>query len=122
MKTLDEVINKFENCNHYEFSCDGCPYLLEECDCTCDPDALHYLKEYRSELSNERLSWDELKQLEGKPVWIEDDEGYKYWVIIESIGYCKELLKDYMKVYSIYGFGAYRNNGSIKAYRKERYE
>lgn len=46
MKTLDEVIKKYEWCNDEKNSCSACHYNLERC--ACDPDALHYLKEYRS--------------------------------------------------------------------------
>ena len=50
-------------------------------------DALHYLKEYRNcgdcayadsylrcakDSRNDPLTWDDLKQMEGKPVWVED--------------------------------------------------
>lgn len=50
MKTLDEVIEKFETCNSSVYCCSECPYINEIC--SCDPDALHYLKEY-----NEHLKW-----------------------------------------------------------------
>lgn len=37
--------------------------------------------------ANNPLTWDELKQMEGKPVWLERTEKYCYprWVIIERI-------------------------------------
>lgn len=76
-------------------------------------DALHYLREYRTrredlirncdrheelynqyrdmidELEkNDPLIWDELKQMEGKPVWVEvkyhnPEATYKYWTIVK---------------------------------------
>ena len=50
MKTLDEVIKKFELCNSYssDMCNSSCPYFDDKC--VCDPDALHYLKEYREHL------------------------------------------------------------------------
>lgn len=55
-------------------------------------DALYYLKEYRSldsldavafpEDDNPAMTWNELKGMEGKPVWVEM-EGYKHnWGIV----------------------------------------
>ena len=105
MKTLDEVIKVFEmRCCQ---GCDECPYYPDDCLSYLDEplsDALHYLKEYRSEKAmweadrkgylnwieqykearekhqqavielkkNPPLTWDELKQMEGKPVWVEE--------------------------------------------------
>ena len=98
MKTLDEVIKKFELCNSYSYDmCNSsCPYFDDKC--ACDPDALHYLKEYQRYQNtpsrmvhmamcdeNNPLTWDELKQMKGKPVWVEEsaDNGlwWTYWVI-----------------------------------------
>lgn len=113
MKTLDEVIKAKElcelNCSD-EGHCQDCPYAKQDANgdwsffCQdCEADALHYLKEYRSEKAmweadrkghldwieqykesrekhqqavielkkNPPLDWDELKQMEGKPVWFE---------------------------------------------------
>ena len=72
-------------------------------------DALHYLKEYRETkkhlaclddaeirgdntqvVNNPPLSWQELQQMEGKPVWIEADNGqeqFKHWFIIDEFTY-----------------------------------
>jgi len=112
MRTLDEVIKAFEWClNDDNDECDECPYNTEhETDChERNVDALHYLKEYRTTQTayikamadiedNPPLTWDELRQMEGKPVWIEeywmpseDEEGItedsepdteKYWAIM----------------------------------------
>lgn len=107
MKTLDEVIERFEDDLHAT-EADSQLIMLFDRDVA---DALHYLKEYRSkqdtiaeqlteleqkndhvcelaktvceeydrlcnrlaeEYSNDALSWDELKQMEGKPVWVEE--------------------------------------------------
>lgn len=86
--------------------------------------ALYYLKEYRAklvqnsgELGNDPLTWDELKQMEGKPVWVEADYFEKGWFLVDAsladiwvTGYdCAEhQLREE-------GIGV-----SWKAYRKER--
>jgi len=84
MKTLDEVIAELEDEGLFA-------------------DALHYLKEYQrlqiaflkalADLEdNPPLDWDELKGMEGKPVWVEytyqgewrSDKGE--WIIINLMG------------------------------------
>lgn len=108
MKTLDEVIKKYEICSS-QITCSTCPYYQEIC--SCDPDALHYLKEFKryqntpscnghmalvdyftESQKNEPLTWDELKLMEGSPVWVEWVEvviGGSYsirdWFLIEWI-------------------------------------
>ena len=98
MKTLDEVINEL----HYWDTCDAFPESFYDFEVTTD--ALHYLKEYREkqdedwrqsyiavrneilfggEDDNPPLTWEELKQMEGKPVWIELLKGkWKGWDVI----------------------------------------
>ena len=83
MPTLDEVIEAIEVCRDSYVS----GKIIKS-------DALHYLKEYQrlqiaflkalADLEdNPPLDWDELKQMEGKPVWVEADDGkYKGWVIV----------------------------------------
>ena len=95
MNTLDEVIKALEICTSDRDGCGECPY-----DSVCDADkkwddALYYLKELRHildntvwvgstkeesgywklptlpETGNDPLTWDELRQMEGKPVWVE---------------------------------------------------
>lgn len=95
MTTLDEVIKAIEVCRD--------SYVAGK---IIKSDALHYLKEYRDECNNivnvhddyihlrnemqdelsrmnPPLTWDELKQMEGKPVWIEDGLENGEWYIIE---------------------------------------
>ena len=109
MKTLDEVIKAFEICIGYYCSNaehDVCPYLGEsDMGCMKEPekDALHYLKDYKryqntpsrighmalvdwfeESQKNEPLTWDELKVMEGKPVWIEWT-GSPRWGIVDGI-------------------------------------
>jgi len=80
MKTLDEVI--FE-----------APYTPTP----WEVDALSYLKEYKElskmwndrldkENSNSALTWEQLKQMEGKPVWVEYENYAPDWEIIENVG------------------------------------
>ena len=89
MRTLDEVIKAFE----YTYENDPVAW-------TYGIDALHYLKEYKrvqnkiekialgniedtlDKLDNKPLTWDELRTMEGKPVWVEA-EPINGWVIVE---------------------------------------
>lgn len=115
MKTLDEVIKAYEICHASVLSCEGCPYdngeRWRDSDCYMT-DALHYLKEHKNQqdfysdgikrttemidkcektvaeylaVNNPPLTWDELKTMEGKPVWVEEsaENGlwWTYWVI-----------------------------------------
>ena len=125
MKTLDEVIKAFE----YTYENDPVAW-------TYGVDALHYLKEYRDlkemtdwheEMENIRnnltnllmnppLTWDELKQMEGKPVWVEY-EGYKpMWDIVDKI-IDKRTIETYKCMLHDEGIGIH-----WQAYRKERGE
>ena len=95
MKTLDEVISTME----YEAAYNGGEAR------GYDPDALYYLKEYRTEQKilsdskkhyeywehiyytelekNNPLTWDELCTMEGKPVWVVQHHGdTKGWLLI----------------------------------------
>ena len=101
MRTLDEVIAEIRDQMGL-----GDPVLY---------DALHYLKEYKNtgeyykeaighvtevidhyekmvadylSVNNPPLSWEELRSMEGKPIWMEVDyhnpeETYKYWTIVK---------------------------------------
>ena len=109
MKSLEEVIKIFTK------SFDN-TYNIVPLDCEPEygEDALHYLKMLRdmtcgtsqilrntSQITcpkchsefvilpdiNTPLTWDELKTMEGKPVWIEADNGqeqFKHWFIIDE--------------------------------------
>ena len=122
MKTLDEVIATMEyeaqyNCGEQR---------------SYDADAIHYLKEFQSlskmwndkldkEQDNPPLTWDELKQMDGKPVWVEDyidepEDTTKYWAIYRRIDKAQEteyaLLSEYFYDKAEYG-------KTWQAYRKE---
>ena len=95
MKTLDEV-KALENVALADTDGESEGYFLAV-------DALHYLKEYQryqntpsrnghmalvdyfeESQKNEPLSWDELKSMEGKPVWVEYIScKRKVWAIVD---------------------------------------
>ena len=92
MKTLTEVIEALERCGTYP-NCHFC-FLHAGPVCGWIRDALSYLKMYK-ELAddseafaewkeNPPLTWDELKQMEGKPVWIDSVPLVRRWVIIKK--------------------------------------
>ena len=114
MKTLDEVIWAVENCDSAIDDCAHCSYCKDDCEDlrSLRADAIHYLKEYRDTDENYKkaiahvievidhyekmvadyladnnppLTWDELKQMEGKPVWVEALL-YKQWAVIAYVG------------------------------------
>ena len=109
MKTLNEVIKAWSICfsDISRSDCTECPYADDDGEAACfnhdREDALHYLKEYRAEMKhaediclkaekvvkdaerNDPISWDELKQMEGKPVWVETLL-YKQWAVIAYVG------------------------------------
>lgn len=156
MKTLDEVIDTFEKACDLERRCEGCSGCLgQENGCPNDgaesiPDALFYLKEYREEIKNIRyfhdeyialnneladlknnenppLTWDELKTMEGKPVWIEllnhdiwEDPSHKVdseWWVIGEVRKDDIILATYLDEMELFE----DDLGEIwQAYRKER--
>lgn len=94
MKTLNEVITAHEYCVNSSITgavCEECPAFAKP-DCGIREDALHYLREHKEKLdfesalpdyyelvdfwaeqqANPPLSWEQLKQMEGKPVWVEE--------------------------------------------------
>lgn len=146
MKTLDEVIKGFECCQNVE--CNECPYKIlinDDTHVPCDQlekdeDALHYLKEYKANredpdgdhqqlkkarnllwefYQNDPLTWDELKTMEGKPVWVEQHHGdTKGWLLI--LRKCDDVVTCTTKHGN--SFYLYKANYGEKwqAYRKER--
>ena len=145
MKTLDEVIQALDN---WMPDCDSCVFYCDvygENNCTI-ADALHYLKEHKNQqdfydqsihktidminkcektvaeylaVNNPPLTWDELKQMEGKPVWVEDSNGKGEWVLLsgtEEDEYLYFVYRDCVE-YKIYREG---QGERWQAYRKER--
>lgn len=127
MKTLDEVINKLED---YPVSPSTLPCSVSIVTVEDLNDALYYLKEYQKiedeyeelkdwwaeeHAENVPLTWDELIQMEGKPVWYEH-EFWKGWIILGKVeqGVNCEMIPDREERWYIV------KDGSAKAYRKER--
>lgn len=80
------------------------------------------LKQYWAEQQeNEPLSWDELRQMEGMPVWIEIGLLPPRWFLIEGFNGDQMVGVDALSVRVPFykdGFGP----GRCQAYRKERHE
>ena len=139
MKTLDEVIAYFDNQTNSRHV-----YLTDEAD-EIYLSALHYLQEHRellqktqqvelgnnlaelgnnlTELDNPPLTWDELKEMEGKPVWITEMISGRivreYWDMVCILQYAEEDHIDFYK-------GPWRAKIELgktwNAYRRERTE
>lgn len=153
MKTLDEVIASLKicatnYCSNPEYG--DCPYMDDKYNCNIsqrNADALYYLNtiyttenlyhDAINELNaikdedwkdrNFPLTWDELRQMEGKAVWIDSVPLVRRWVIIKKfhpIGGNKNLFD--MEVED--GGHFLRKNmrrddpAWWQAYRKEKYE
>ena len=121
MKTLDEVIKAQERCGTYP-NCHFC-FLHSGPMCEWIRDALQWLKGYKAhieldrlrdkcEAKNDPLTWEELKSMEGKPVWVEDnidepEDTTKYWAIYRRIEKTQEteyaLLSDFYYDKAQYG-------------------
>lgn len=152
MKTLDEVIKALELCTG-DYDCVGyeCPYRQEGtcCDIVAVPkmqaDALHYLRLFQKHVErvrgqldalkeeyrpNDPLTWDELRTMEGKPVWVElweatDSDFVQYrwgngaWYIVKEFAlgalaeYCQLTPNRRTWIKQSYG-------EEWQAYRKER--
>lgn len=105
-------------------------------------DALHYLREYQryqntpsrnghmalvdyfdESQKNEPLSWDELRTMEGKPVWVEGSHGpalsYKGWALI-SFDKQGDDMKCQLYNSAEFWIGEEDYGTDWQAYRKER--
>ena len=144
MKSLDEVIKKIEK----QWVCPSSDEADEYCELyDVRDDVLHYLKEYRDDrenfseaISNCRkalnkyimdintlaqqeenlpLTWDELRTMECKPIWVEQHHGdTKGWLLI--LRKCDDVVTCTTKHGN--SFYLYKANYGEKwqAYRKER--
>ena len=143
MKTLDEVVEILENVvkhNYVWFDEKTALMTIETL-----TDTLQYLKEYKrisaklekiafgnitetlEKLDNPALTWDELRQMEGKPVWIwlspriKNTPGSGRWEIIykfNPIGGNKNLFE--MEMESRSRFKRKYQGDLWQAYRKEK--
>jgi len=83
------------------------------------------LKELEIGTLNDPLTWDELKQMEGKPVWVEltyPKGGYSHWGIIEGFpkaGYEFITLRGFHQIDS-FSLMDEEMGTTWQAYRKER--
>ncbi|MBQ6508059.1 MAG: hypothetical protein IJI07_01175 [Flexilinea sp.] len=133
MKTLDEVIKANECCDHGEpdSRCEDCPYNgIGACCAERESDALQWLKGYRAhieldklrdkcETKNDPLSWDELKQMEGKPVCVElYGSDFDEWVLIH--GWNDDIMWFADCNGTLYTEKECRLGQTWQAYRKER--
>ena len=131
MKSLKEVIDGLKYCAQYKDinSCPNCPYYDVSRDGCIDEehlemDAAYYLEEYQDSLGqmielNEPLTWDELKQMKGKPVWVEFfyEDGQHFdsdWFLV---GFVSESFCD---VIGKLGTSRLVKNDYWQAYKKER--
>ena len=130
MMTLDELIDWLEKT--------VMPISFE----AVKKETIHYLREYREMkqhlacmdsgeirgdatqiVNNPPLTWDELKQMEGKPVWVEEPyngEWHGNWAVICSVGEYEYDDDPYM---SMTDDSFYLKSGCgtrWQAYRKER--
>ena len=104
MKSIDEVMKARQICSSFEEHCEKCPYIEKQTidklkndeptinglGCLADlcKDEYYYLKKYKDSLENHPLSWDELKQMVKKPVWIEQtvtEKKYSGWALIQEV-------------------------------------
>ncbi|MBQ6503218.1 MAG: hypothetical protein IJI57_04825 [Flexilinea sp.] len=101
MKNLDDTIKGLECCLKPADKLGNCPAECPYIHC-CDPesnaikaDALNHLKEYKADIANRNkataafmpglteynpaLSWEELKEMTGKPIWCESGNSFHQW-------------------------------------------
>ena len=148
MKTLDEVIKAVHYCGLAGFDDTyvydgGCPY--EDCS-KCrqkrmfGKDIIHYLKAYKrvqnkiekialgniedtlDKIDNPALTWDELRTMEGEPIWIDAESlsvgvspYWKDWYIIKSFSN-----DDFMYCNDGFEWAKEMQGRLWQAYRKER--
>ena len=140
MKSLEEVIYQLENCAYAPLTDDACHYLkmyrsdmqmYAENQKHWEDDLMQKIKDFGDakeryikrlkELDigtlNDPLTWNELRQMEGKPVWIEIGNGWKGWVIIRKVSDSGIVSGSdgFIGLETVYGMDT-----TWQAYRKER--
>ena len=135
MKTLDEVIELCEKAL-------WCAYLPQDDTTTTAGLALYYLREYREMkehlacldavalhgedtqiVNNPPLTWDELKNMPGKPVWVEHEGYTPGWEIVENNGAVRGSAGDFTGRFVETNMSILRKEEqgiTWQAYRKER--
>ena len=131
MKSLNTVIEVLEACQNDAIECFECP-MRHETECEVKSVALAYLKEYQKiedeyeelkdwwaeeHAENVPLYWNELKGMEGKPVWLVYDWNnthFEGWILLDHFeGIFIVDAKDEWALSEV-------NMDKWKAYRKER--
>ena len=85
MKTLDEVIAEMEGMEFIGTLADALYYLkgFKRISAKLEKIALGNITETLEKLDNPALTWEELRQMKGKPVWVVPEEEKGYWLVIE---------------------------------------
>ena len=142
MRTLDEVIESMQltsdvNRNYREENADVLHYLVEYRACQqhmqvveqIRQDAVRqrdaHIKALAELKRNDPLSWEELKQMEGKPVWVEYDGYTPDWEVIENVGAMRGSIGDITGNFIETHMSVLHKDDMGKtwqAYRKERTE
>ena len=135
MKSFDEVIKALSICGRHS-NCEGCPYenvsYSTEIGNTCKDimhyDALYYMQDRIDECqeANPPLTWDELRTMEGKPVWVEvlsdEIDLSSRWMLVARETKAHSLPLAYTDDIGHWIFGHEDKLGKIwQAYRKERF-
>lgn len=124
MMTINDILKALECCSGYDPKCEDCSYRgIGMCESVSKEDAVLYLKEYKNLLDSQKeenppLTWDELRTMKGKPVWMERPE-WEEWLLVSEIDNdkCEMYLRDK------WGNGVIvngRNVGYWQAYQKEK--
>ena len=142
MRTLDEVIESMQltsdvNRNYREENADVLHYLVEYRACQQHMEVVEQIRQDAvrqwdahikalAELKrNDPLSWEELKQMEGKPVWVEYDGYTPDWEVIENVGAMRGSIGDITGNFIETHMSVLHKDDMGKtwqAYRKERTE
>ena len=128
MKTLDEVIAELEDegivvdALHYLKTYRDSKAWLElekrnyaEAVRNCDTAEAKYTMLCMEYARNDPLTWDELRQMEGKPVWVEWQD-HKEWFLIDEI----DDKKIVFRACNGFGWHCNRHEPTWQAYRKEK--
>lgn len=133
MKNIEDVIKALSICGRHP-DCEGCPYenisYPTEIGNTCKDimhyDALYYMQNRIDECQKANpLTWDELQQMEGKPVWVEilsdEIDLSSRWMMVARETKAHSLPLAYTDDMGHWIFGHEDNLGKTwQAYRKER--
>lgn len=123
MKTLNEVIDLMEGADFIDWGADALHYLKAYKE---DKDDLTALRAYwKEQHENNALTWDELRTMEGKPVWVEilsdEIDLSSRWMMVAQETKTHSLPLAYTDDMGHWIFGHEDKLGKTwQAYRKER--